>query len=109
MNFVDVAVGLCALVTVFVLSIFTGGFSFFAPWIFWGATVLFVAGFCRGNSQEEALWRSVVSINFCWLILVPALVRGIWWGVGLATLGTLVPTTAGVLARRSLARRRLNS
>jgi len=108
MNFFDVIVGLCALVTVFILSLFTGGFSFSAPWIFWGATVLFVAGFCRAKSQE-ALWRSVVSINLCWLILVPALVRGNWWGVGLATLGTLVPTTTGALARRLLAHRRLNS
>jgi hypothetical protein len=109
MKLFDVAVGFFALVAVFVLSLFTGGFTFFGPWIFWGAVALFMAGFCRAPAQGEALWGSVISINLCWLILVPIVLQGVWWGVGLWTLGTFVPTTAGMLSRRSVVRRRLNS
>lgn len=77
MDFFDVAIGVSVLVVVFILSLFTGGFSFFTPWIFWAAALLFVAGFSRAPSQEQTLWRRVVSINLSWLILVPA---ALWRG-----------------------------
>ncbi len=104
MNLIDVAVGLSALIVASVLSLFTGGFSFFTPWIVWGAILLFVAGLSRAPSQQEAAWKRVFSINLCWLIALAAMLRGSWWGVTLSAIGTFVPTTAGVVARRVLTR-----
>jgi len=109
LNLVDVAIGFSAIVAVFILSLLTGSFSFFAPWIFWAGVLLFVAGYSRVLPQEEAVWRRVVSINLCWLILVPVALRGVWWMVFLTTAGTFVPTAAGLLARRLIARSRFKS
>jgi hypothetical protein len=94
------------LIAVFVLSLFTGGFNFALPWIFWGTLVLFAAGFWRGQ-PEVAVWRTVVSINLCWLIFITVVMQGNRWGVELIALGTCIPTTAGALARRLLMHRRL--
>jgi hypothetical protein len=102
----DVAIGFCALIAVFVLSLFTGGFSFFTPWIIWGMILLSVAGFSRSTSQGESVWQRVISINVCWLIALAAMLRGTWWGAILCAVGTFVPTTAGVTARRALTRAR---
>ncbi|MGD0436122.1 MAG: hypothetical protein ABSB86_06635 [Bryobacteraceae bacterium] len=107
MKLSDVAVGLCALIAVLVLSLFTGGFNFFLPWIFWGTLLLFAAGFWRARYPEVAVWRTVVSINLCWLVLTSVVMQGNRWGVELIALGTCIPTTAGALARRLLMRRRL--
>jgi hypothetical protein len=106
MSLADIAIGLSALIAACILSLFTGGFSFFTPWLVWVVILFFVAGFSRPPSQQEAVWRRVISIDLCWLIVLPAVLRGIWWGVVLAEVGIFVPTTAGVVARRLLCSRR---
>ena len=98
----DFAVGFCAVVAMTTLSLFTGGFNSFTPWIIWGVILLFTAGFIRSVCEGEAVWLRGISINACSLIAVAALLRGPWWAVPLSAAGTILPTIAGLTARRAL-------
>jgi hypothetical protein len=53
MNLIDIAIGTAALIVASVLSLFTGGFSFFTPWIVWGVIFL-----CRWDEPFSFSGRS---------------------------------------------------
>lgn len=100
----DVGIGFGALIATFVLAMMMGGFSFFEPWVLWTAVSLFVAGLSRAKDPEEKFWLRVISIDSSWLLLGVFCFRGPWWWAILLIAGTTVPTIAGLLLRRTLAR-----
>lgn len=107
MNLLDMALGFAAILVASILSLLTGGFSFFSPWIFWSSLLLFAIGFSRPSHAADVVWRRVASINLIWFLGVPLLARGVWWVVIVATVATIVPTIAGIWLRRLIARRKL--
>jgi hypothetical protein len=72
----DVGVGFMAGVVTFLLAMFTGGFVFFAPWIFWSVVVLFLAGLARGARSTFDTWVQAACINLTWFIIVLLWLQG---------------------------------
>jgi hypothetical protein len=95
----DVIAGAIGFGAVFGLSLMTGGFSFYQPWIIWSVIVLFSVGFFKG-SPYEAIWPKVLTINSSWIVAAIFLAGHDWWLPPAAIAGTLLPTAAGVYLKR---------
>ena len=97
----DLLSGIVAVGVVFVLSLMTGGFSFYQPWILWSVIALFTVGLFRGN-RRDSVWPKVLIINSSWIVLILFSVNDVWWHPVIGITATLVSTAGGVYLRRKL-------
>ncbi len=105
---IDIAIGITSGLITVVLAMFTGGFVFFAPWLFWAAVTLFIAGFSRLVEARENLGMRVFAVNLSWFVILPLWVQGDERWIALATAGTVLPTLAGISTRRLVVRNNLH-
>ncbi len=103
----DAGLGFAGLLAVFVLAMFTGGFSFIQPWILWIVVVCFLVGFSRKVERGERLWRRILLLDVAWLSLSPlALLSPRPWLAVFVFFAPGIPTAAGLYARRLVAMRK---
>jgi hypothetical protein len=97
----DACTGFIAGILTSVFALFTMGFNFFTPWIFWGIIILFLAGFIRGARSTLNVWVQAICVNFTWFIIFPAWAHGDRLEIMSATIATILPTAAGIRVRRA--------
>ena len=96
----DVGAGLVALVLTPTLALFSGGFNFFQPWLFWGTMLLFLAGVARGRHMNLNVWVHAICINLTWFICIPFAVYAPRILIVATLLVALVPTASGLWVSR---------
>jgi len=95
----DCGVGLAATSAILPASLLLGGFSFIEPWVLVTALLFFFAGFLRGTSPGNASIKAM-AINLGPLCLLVVWLRAEWLTMLLGVLAVILPTMAGLLARR---------
>lgn len=101
----DAAMGIIALGLTIVLAFFTGGLSFFAPWIFWGGVTLFLCGLFRSDGPISNIWIRAICVSLPWIIIILLWAQGDRLLIVMVSVGTILPTAGGLWVHRAYRKR----
>jgi DnaJ domain len=102
----DAGIGVLAMVVAFLAGMYSGGFSFFTPWLIVMPTTFFVCGFLFGDTPRSS-WAKAARIYagiWCWSIWW--LAQRPQWEILIFVLITFLPAVCGVYLRQFITKKR---